>query len=274
MPTSTGYEVQTSAHYTWDGRKRGQTPFTVLQHCLSGSGHLRYENRHLRIHAGETMLLVVPHNHRYWLEQGGRWEYFWISMNGAEALRIHQSILATAGPVLRLHPRTILHLAECAHRLISGEGETPGRASALAYDAAMALYDDVFSSHDADGAQSPMRPVITYILDNLDKPIAVDDLAALAGLSRAHFSRLFAEKEGLPPAEFVLAERMRRAARLFVANPAITIKDVASLIGFSDPNYFSKVFRRHYGASPTEFRTSGMYAMPSGKHDSGAGSGS
>jgi len=269
MPTSVGYETQTSLDYDWDGRKRGQTPFTVLQHTLSGSGNLRYENRQFRMNAGETFLVLVPHNHRYWLEPGERWEYFWISMNGDEALRIHQSIISAAGPVLRLHHDTILRLAECAHKLISGEAETPGRASAIAYDAAMVLYDDVFSSHTPETGHSPMRPVIAYIMANLDKALSVDDLAAIAGLSRAHFSRTFAELEGMPPAEYVLSERMRRAANIFVANPSISIKEVASLSGFDDPNYFSKVFRRFFGASPTEFRTTGMYAARTGMGDGG-----
>ena len=38
MPTSTGYEIRTDASYDWDGRKRGQTPFTVLQHTIAAAG--------------------------------------------------------------------------------------------------------------------------------------------------------------------------------------------------------------------------------------------
>ena len=138
MPTSTGYEIRNNATYDWDGRKRGNTPFTVLQHTIAGAGNLRYENRSYRVREGETLLLLVPHNHRYWLEDGGRWEFFWISMNGDEALRIHRALLAVTGPVLKLQPETIEHLADCSLRLIRG-GETPGRASAIAYEAAMAV---------------------------------------------------------------------------------------------------------------------------------------
>ena len=47
MPTSTGYEIRTDSSYSWDGRKRGQTPFTVLQHTVAGCGKLRYDRRHL-----------------------------------------------------------------------------------------------------------------------------------------------------------------------------------------------------------------------------------
>ena len=64
MPTSTGYDIRTGGDYSWDGRKRGQSPFTVLQHTLGGAGNLRYENRTYRLEPGETLVLLVPHNHR------------------------------------------------------------------------------------------------------------------------------------------------------------------------------------------------------------------
>ena len=93
------------------------------------------------------MLTIVPHNHRYWLEEGGRWEFFWISMSGQEAVRIHRIIQATTGPVLAASsPRRSSTSPSCCLRLIEGEGETPGAASAIAYEAAMALYDEVFGS--------------------------------------------------------------------------------------------------------------------------------
>ncbi|WEX90139.1 AraC family transcriptional regulator [Sinorhizobium garamanticum] len=260
MPTSTGYEIRTDATYNWDGRKRGQTPFTVLQHTIGGAGNLRYENRTYRLREGETLLLLVPHNHRYWLEDGGRWEFFWISMNGEEALRIHRAILAVTGPVLKLQPKTIEHLADCSLRLISG-GETPGRASAIAYEAAMALYDDVFGSHPVFSQEyRTMHHVIDHIMANLEKPLPVEELARVSGLSRAHFSRVFAASEGMPPAEFVLQKRLQRAVKLLTKTADLPVKEVAILSGFEDPNYFAKVFRRVFGASPTEFRTTGMYA--------------
>ena len=67
MPTSAGYEVRYEEPYDWDGRRRGLTPFTVLQHTISGTGRLRYESRNYRVNAGDTLLVLVPHNHRYWL---------------------------------------------------------------------------------------------------------------------------------------------------------------------------------------------------------------
>jgi AraC-like DNA-binding protein len=261
MPTSTGYEIRTDSTYDWDGRKRGQTPFTVLQHTVAGAGNLRYENRTYRVRQGETLLLLVPHNHRYWLEQNGRWEFFWISMNGDEALRIHNAILSTTGPILNLKPETIEHLADCSFRLMSGGADAPGSASAIAYEAAMVLFDDVFGSHPVISQEyRTMRHVIDHIAANLDKPLPVEELAQISGLSRAHFSRVFAASEGMPPAEFVLRKRLQRATKLLTKSAHLSMKEVASMSGFEDPNYFAKVFRRFFGTNPTEFRTTGMYS--------------
>ncbi|MET0747402.1 MAG: AraC family transcriptional regulator [Rhizobium sp.] len=259
MPTSAGYEIKENETYDWDGRKRGQTPFTVLQHTIGGEGRLRYENRNYRLGAGDTLLVMVPHNHRYWLEKNRSWEYFWISMNGEEALRIHRLILAAAGPVLKLQQATIDKLASHSLQLVR-DADTPAKASAIAYGAAMALYDDVFSSHAFATDQSAMQSVIDHIKANLDKPLPVEMLAAVSGLSRAHFSRVFSESEGLPPAEYVLQQRMQRAAKLLTNAALLPVKEVAILSGFEDANYFSKAFRRVYGINPTEFRTTGMYA--------------
>lgn len=258
MPTTTGYEIRDDEPYNWDGRLRGLAPFSVLQHTISGSGRLRYENRNYRLGAGETLLVLVPHNHRYWLEKGEHWEYFWISMNGEEALRIHRLILAATGPLLKLQQSTIDHLADCSLRLVRG-AMTPASASAVAYEAAMALYDDVFGSHAAAADRSIMQAVIDYINTNLDRPLPVSDLAKVSGLSRAHFSRVFADSEGLPPAEFVLNQRMLRAAKLLTKAAYLPVKEVAIMSGFEDANYFSKAFRRIYGINPTDFRTAGMY---------------
>lgn len=260
MPTSTGYEIRDTPDYRWDGRQRGTTPFTVLQHTISGAGRLRHEGQQILVRPGETMLLVIPHNHCYWIEAGERWEFFWISMNGVEALRIHELILHARGPLLRLRPQTVEQLAACSLRLIRGEGDRPGAASAIAYEAAMLLFDDVFGpGEQPDDAGGGLARALTFLRANLQDDIGVEQLARSAGLSRAHFSRRFADFTGLPPAEFLTQERMRRAAKLLIANRAMSVKEIAGLCGVADSNYFSKLFRRTYGVSPSEFRTTGMY---------------
>jgi AraC-like DNA-binding protein len=266
MPTSTGYEIAEGPGYDWDGRRRGPMPFSVLQHTIAGEGRLTYERQTWRIGPGETMLVVIPHHHRYWVEPGGSWEFFWIAMAGREALRLHQAILSAVGPVFRLKPPTIDRLAQCCLALGDLALEAPGHASELAYAATMALYDDVLGPHEIRPGHTTHRPterVVAHIRQNLNQALDVQSLADLAGLSRAHFTRVFSECEGSSPAEFVALERMRLAARLLTSG-TLSVKAISTHCGFEDPNYFAKVFRRTYGISPSQFRSTGMYSAPRG----------
>ncbi len=233
MPTSTGYEIATDSSYSWDGRRRGDTPFAVLQHTLSGAGRLRYERQNRTVGPGETMLVVVPHPHRYWIEDGERWEFFWLAMAGQEALRLLRTILAAAGPIFRLRSETVDRLAAMSLDLRDGKAENAGAASAISYAATMALYDDLLGGDLSAGAakSAAIARVVAHIRRNIDKPLDVPELADLAGMSRAHFSRVFAECEGVPPAAFVVAERMRRAANLLV-NGTASVKEVSRACGF------------------------------------------
>lgn len=266
MPTSTGYDrVCDPAAYRWDGRRRGAAPFTVLQHTISGAGSLVFERRSFEVGPGRTMLVIVPSDHVYTVPAGGHWEFFWISMYGGEALRIHRAVQEHAGPVFRLQPGTVNAIAEECLKLTEGGGVTPGAASAHAYAAQMALYDDLLgpgrpeAAGDAS-ARGATELVKAHVRRHLTARLTVDDLAAVAGFSRAHFTRLFTAAEGISPGEFVLGERMRRAARL-LASGETPVKAIALDCGFDDPNYFAKAFRRAYGTSPSDFRTSGMYAV-------------
>jgi AraC-like DNA-binding protein len=260
MPTSTGYEIATDSSYSWNGRQRGNTPFSIIQCTLSGVGHLQFERNERVVGPGETMLVVIPHQHKYWIEDGERWEFFWLAMSGQEALRLHRAILAAAGPVFKLRSETMERLAAISLDLRDGKARRACEASALAYEATMALYDDVLGGDGGtQSTRGQIRRVLGFIRAHLQEPLEVQTLADLAGLSRAHFTRVFAHSEGVSPAEFVLNERMRRAAGLLVSS-GTTVKQISHDCGFDDPNYFAKVFRRSYGASPTEFRTTGMYA--------------
>jgi len=262
MPTSAGYDLVESPSYDWNGRRRGDTPFVVVQHTLSGRGNLAYEGRRHVLEAGATMLVTIPHNHRYWLAPGDRWEFFWMVMSGEESVRIHRAVIAASGPVLHLSERAVAELARCCLALIDGEGETAGRASTIAYQATMVLYDDALGARAelaADEGRSAMAAAAAFIRDHLDRDLSVPALAQMTGLSRAHFTRVFAAHFGSSPGDYVLDQRMRSAARLLESSE-LPIKAVASASGFRDANYFAKAFRRTFGVSPTEFRTTGMYA--------------
>ena len=101
---------------------------------------------------------------------------------------------------------------------------------------------------------APIRRAEAHIDKDLSADLRVDRLARIAGLSRAHFVRLFGSSVGVAPSIYVAQRRIEQAERLLLATDA-TIEAIAHSCGFADGNYFAKAFRRANGTTPTEFRS-------------------
>ncbi len=255
MPVSAGYEQRLNEVYSWDGMQRGTSPFVVIQHTLVGEGRLDFAGVQHRLVPGQTMVLSMPHAHRYWLERGGQWEYFWLVLNGREALRLVRQLIDSSGPVVNLSGAIIDRLANACLTLIEHDQLTPGAASAAAYTAVTALYDGVFgtSTVPKPAVQPAIARVLAHIDDNLGRPLQVERLAGLAEMSRAHFVRQFSAGVGQAPSDFVLERRIERIERLLLATD-MSVMAIAKATGFADANYLAKAFRRRRGMAPLQYR--------------------
>lgn len=84
-------------------------------------------------------------------------------------------------------------------------------------------------------------------------PLTVDDLAAAAGLSRAHFSREFRRAFGVSPHAYLLTRRLERAAALLRTTDR-TVAEICLDVGLRSVGSFTTSFTRTYGVSPTAYR--------------------
>jgi AraC-like DNA-binding protein len=84
-------------------------------------------------------------------------------------------------------------------------------------------------------------------------PLRVEDMAAAAGLSRAHFSREFRRTFGEPPHSYLLTRRLERAAAL-LRNTDQTVAEICFAVGLKSVGSFTASFTRSYGGSPTAYR--------------------
>lgn len=92
-----------------------------------------------------------------------------------------------------------------------------------------------------------------YLAEHFSDPVSLEDVARQVHLSPFYFSRLFKEKEGVNFVEYLTRLRLEEAKRL-LARTNETIAAVAARVGYAEANYFSRIFRRHFGLSPSEYR--------------------
>lgn len=96
-----------------------------------------------------------------------------------------------------------------------------------------------------------LNHVLTYIHDNYKETIVLSQLAELCNLSEYRFSHLFKETVGQSPTNYLISFRLKKAYKL-LQNGEMTIAEVSHAVGFNDFNNFGRLFRNHYGVSPSK----------------------
>ncbi len=92
-----------------------------------------------------------------------------------------------------------------------------------------------------------------YIEENFHKDISLDDISRKLNISPYYFSKLFKEETGENYVEYVTERRMNQAKNL-LKNADKSIKEICAEVGYSDPNYFSRIFKKYQGVTPTEYK--------------------
>ncbi len=99
-----------------------------------------------------------------------------------------------------------------------------------------------------------LKRVLQYVDKNLTGKITLQDMAAVAGLSRMHFAAQFRAATGVRPREYLLRRRIERAQEL-LKQPEVTLVDIALTVGFQTQAHFTTVFKRFVGDTPYQWRS-------------------
>jgi AraC-like DNA-binding protein len=97
------------------------------------------------------------------------------------------------------------------------------------------------------------KNVISYIENNFTEKINLDKLSRMAGFSEGHFCRLFKQITGMTAIDYINNMRINKAAEL-IKGSDLNITEVAIQCGFSDSNYFSRIFKKHKKISPMKMK--------------------
>lgn len=223
----------------------------------SGTGILELEGEKLQVPPGSGMLLYPEAAHAYYAERGD-WFVHWFTFNGYHIKNILHYIGLSKSGVFGVSDS----LAITAHirkgvRILGNQSEMTGLdGSAMVYqfliDLLKYVKNSAQESHDFN--QKRIGEVFSYITKHLSEPIAIEDLAEVAGVSAQYFCEIFKKVTRQRPTEYLNQKRVDRAKELMVQHPVWKITDIAASVGFDSSSYFTTVFKRLEGLSPKEYR--------------------
>lgn len=123
-------------------------------------------------------------------------------------------------------------------------------ATVGAVDAEFGL--DRIGTRETDLAKS----VEVYLQENYRRSYSLERLASSFGCKPAYLLRLYRKVTGRTPTQDLIRLRIEKAKRLLVGHPHIEIKQVAAAVGYEDPLYFSRLFKKETGFNPSAFKDS------------------
>ena len=153
---------------------------------------------------------------------------------------------------------SLVEIHEITQRTVQRMSTSAHAADLVAYTTTMVyeLTDAVKRSKTAfSGVSSPVRKVVEYIHMNYSQELSLSLLAEKAALSESYLTKAFKREMGVSVFQYIAQLRCREAAELLRGGD-IPIQDISSYVGYDDNNYFVKVFRKHYGMTPSEYRAS------------------
>jgi|HigsolmetaAR203D_1030402.scaffolds.fasta_scaffold00166_26 two-component system response regulator YesN len=110
-----------------------------------------------------------------------------------------------------------------------------------------------YAEHQARHEPDAVHRIKKYIIEHSHEDISLEAISRMAGLSPFYISKLFKEQFGINYIDFLTECRIEKAKKL-MADPELSLKVIALEVGYRDPNYFSKVFKKMCDISPTEYR--------------------
>ncbi|MCT4543175.1 MAG: AraC family transcriptional regulator [Vallitalea sp.] len=115
------------------------------------------------------------------------------------------------------------------------------------------LINDIDCKLNKKPTDSRLRKTTTYIHNNIEKNIPLDELCQLAGLSKNYYRKLFKDHYGMHPKSYIINARLEKAEH-YLMETEYSIKYISGLLGYSDQYSFSKQFKEKKGYAPTKFR--------------------
>ena len=102
---------------------------------------------------------------------------------------------------------------------------------------------------------STTKGYYSYVESHLNEDVSVGDMARAAGIGERECLRCFKRTLDSTPSQYLLRRRMDLAAQLLTSGACASVAEAAQRVGVGSPSHFSKLFRREYRCTPSEYRT-------------------
>ncbi len=235
----------------------------LFHYVISGTGTLMADNakgetQTYSIKSGQGFLIFPEQITTYYADQNLPWEYIWIEFDGLkvkEAFSLTE--LSVNTPVYQANSKDLREqLMNEMLYIVHHAKESPFHLIGHLYLFFDYLIQSVKSTKLVQSGRMSdyyIKEALNYIEQNFQNEITIEEIAAVCGINRSYFGKIFHNSIGCSPQEFLMKYRMTKATELLKLT-SLSIAEIGSAVGYENQLHFSRAFKNINGVSPREWR--------------------
>ena len=253
--TDIGYYPKASGHFRSrpDGAKEN-----ILIYCIDGRGWFTVNNKTQKIDKNQFFILEKNVSHEYGADKQSPWSIYWLHFTGEKA-SIFSSIfnqILNIAPVEghRIQERISI-FEEIYQNLELGYSQDNLEYVSMCLWHLLASFRFVQQFRVVNKVKyvSLIQQTILFMKENLNKNLKLEEIAEHVHYSVSHFSLMFTKSTSYSPLEYFAQLKVQRACQ-YLDHTDLPIKSIAYELGFNDPFYFSRVFKKYISLSPQQYK--------------------
>lgn len=250
--TAIGYYPLASHH---DRERTTGSQEYILIYCVDGKGWIDIDGTQHEILPNSFYIIPQKVPHHYASSVKVPWSIYWLHFTGSQAQLLFNSytqITNTNGHYIAYDENRVAQFNYLTDVLENDMSSTMAEAVYIKTLSLLGSFIYV-EPNTPDGDTDSIAESVTLMKQNLKTNFQISEFAARANYSVSRYTELFRKRTGYAPIQYFIQLKIHKACQ-YLCFTKMNIKQICNELGFDDPYYFSRIFKKHIGHSPLSYR--------------------